>query len=169
MQRESSLPFVIGSAMLLFGGISVWLNVHALGAGGDVIDAGVASPTVAHAILVAGVAKAVLHVFAGLRAVTYRPDATRWALIYAGVAIAVTVFAFVAAPDAATHDTSDSWFSSWYAPAARSLHDDLVSVRTFASIAWPLLVAFVMTRPRVRIACQAPAPVDELPRARLRR
>ncbi len=162
--RETSLPFVIGSLMVLFGGVSVWLNAHALRVGRNVIDGGVVNPTIVNALLVAGVAKAVIHVFAGVRALTYKPDATRWALIYASVAIGVNACAFFAAPDG---ERSASWLSRLFDQPVRSLYDDLVSVGTLVSFAWPVIVAIAMTRSRVRVACQPAPRVDELPKAQL--
>ncbi|MDB4955156.1 MAG: hypothetical protein JWO36_2725 [Myxococcales bacterium] len=166
--RESPLPFVVGVLMILFGGIGLWLDLHAVSAGRDVVAGVPRDHALWSSLLIAGVAVAVLHINAGIRAMLYRRDATNWAIIYAVASLATTLCVFVLTPDQGTRDSYGK-ILDWVGivPAERNLHDALSSVRTIVSIAWPLVVVFAMTRKSVRTACGRIERTAESPRARL--
>src|SRR4051794_16648095 len=98
-ERESSLPFLIGVLMVVFGGIGLWLNVHAVRVGHELTVAVPGDHPVYSTLLFAGVAVAMLHVNAGIRAILYRDDATMWAVIYAVASLATMLCVFVLTPD----------------------------------------------------------------------
>jgi hypothetical protein len=149
-ERESATPFVLGCLMVVFAAIGLWLQLHSISAGSDVIAAVPATHPWLRALQYAGVGVGLVHAVAGLRAIGYRSDARMWAAVYAVAAIAWALAVWHFTVPSTPREYGIIWRWLGIVPPDRDLRDAILVVKRIASLAWPALVFLVMSRPAIR-------------------
>jgi hypothetical protein len=150
---RSSIPKVVGILMIIFASLGllgglIGLGGHSSSAGLNDIPAWKTFNTLSMVVGVIGLGISVLHLIAGIRSVGYKANAPKLAMMYATVNIIVTL----------------GWgivVFAWLKPAIEKVAGGIggaaigvgVMFGVIISIAWPVIVLALMTRPAAKQAC----------------
>lgn len=151
-QARSAIPKVIGILMIIFGGLAVlgglWGLVMSSMSGFGALEMGRALSMFSIYSKVSSLAGFLIgatEVFAGIALVTYRAKGIRLAVIYAVANIATTVISAILV-------------FAWLKPmldqyGAGALVGFGVIVGSMISVAWPVVVLALVTRPASKASC----------------
>lgn len=150
---RSSIPKVVGILMIIFGSLGLiggLIGLAGNSASGDLKDLPEWKTymTMSMVFGVIGLGISALHVFGGIRAVGYKSNAPKLAMLY-GLLNIVTQIAWGAIVFA--------WLKPAIAKAAGDAGAAIIGIGVMfgviISIAWPIIVLSLMSRPAAKAAC----------------
>lgn len=161
MQQKphSKIPKVMGILMIVFGSLGLLSSIIALASGGMRGDLIARFPqlkswnTVTLLLNSVGLAISVMHLYVGVRALNYKWNAPRLAVVYAISSLSLTAL-------------NTLLLLAWGKPlVARAIQDQpggelavslfgpIVAIGVAITVAWCALVIVLMTRPAAKAAC----------------
>jgi len=155
---RSAIPKVMGILMIIFASLGLFGSLISLAGGGGNEELFREIPeyktwhSIELLINALGLGIGALHLYAGVRAIGYKHNAPRLAVIYALVAMVVTivnailVFAWI-------KPILDRSFSQLGVSGMGSVFGPIMIFTTLIALAWPTLVLILMTRPAAKAAC----------------
>ncbi len=154
---RSAIPKVMGILMLIFASLGLLGGVIGiLNTGGDDLMSMIPElkswHTIDRIVTFTGVGISGLHLYAGFRAIGYKSNAPRAAVTYAVAAMVVTitnailVFAWI-------KPILDDIGGGFGEPNFGAVFGPIMFFTTMVSLAWPIIVLILMTRPGAKAAC----------------
>jgi hypothetical protein len=150
---RSAIPKVVGILMIIFASLGIIVGLY------HVATAGVAAEALdeprlgrfirwSKVLALVGLSISVLHLVGGIRAVTYRANAPRLAITYA-----IVNMAFIVLNAIITYAMLLA-IAGGRSEVPSSVMGVGVVMGSIISMAWPIVVLSLMTRPRAKEACQ---------------
>jgi hypothetical protein len=156
---DSKIPKVVGILMIVFGSLGLLSSVIALASGGMRGEMVARVPdlkpwnTVTLLLSTVGLAISVLHLYVGVRALNYKWNAPRLAVVYAAASVTLTALNTILLLAWGKPLVERAMLEQPGGELATAMFGPLLAISIAVTVAWCALVAFLMTRPAAKAAC----------------